>query len=315
MRKRKIMSSTPAYDERMDERFNAEIPDEFEIYDRIGKAYCKVADYKMIGSNAALVTIGVLSYDTYFGADEYIERGLEEFFGDMFNGSDYYFVVDEIFSGLPKYIDEYDIIGDADYSESYETYTVNVKITSSEHDDFADDAYFSASRKIGKKPIKSSYNPYGTDFKWYDEPIVMYIDGENSTFRKYTGNYKGNIVVVQPEYNERTDILSWVVYLNNRKLESFETSYDALDFAQFELVDMYITPIRSSKRVPKRKIVSAIDLRRKQDFVDAYMDAYGVTKTEAFKAFKDCVNRGDESYIDEIISGFNGNSRKSFYED
>lgn len=152
-----IMSATPTYDSRMDDRFDAEIPDEFEIYDRIGKAYCKVADYKMIGTNAALVTIGVLSYDTYFGADEYIERGLEEFFGDMFNGSDYYFVVDEIFSGLPKYMDEYDIIGDADYSESYKTFTVNVKITSSEHDDFADDSYFSASRKIGKKrPVTAS---------------------------------------------------------------------------------------------------------------------------------------------------------------
>lgn len=251
MRKRKIMSSTPAYDERMDERFDAEIPDEFEIYDRIGKAYCKVADYTMIGSNVALATIGIISFDNYFDADEYVERGLGEFFDDIFNGSDYYSVVYEIKRGLPKYMDEYDIIGDADYSESYKTFTVNVKITSSEHDDFADDAYFSASRKIGnKRPVKASVGSSSYDTKLIAKYVKeTYDDSASSRIRSF-----GHMSNAEKYMNRNS-----LIYDSKNKLILFYDMETKEKTPIFKVIPQHSNIKKYGMYAPKEPILEPVD--------------------------------------------------------
>lgn len=63
------------------------------------------------------------------------------------------------------------------------------------------------------------------------------------------------------------------------------------------------------------RVFSAVDLSKKKKFVDAYMNAYDVSQSDALKIFNDCVNRGDNDYIDRMIEGFNQNAKKGFYED
>jgi hypothetical protein len=86
---------------------------------------------------------------------------------------------------------------------------------------------------------------------WKSTDYSIFMNGKKQNFGKYTKDFDGYRVMILPEYNPKIDILSWVVYLfegneEPRKLEAFETSYDAQDFADYEVYEMYIKPITSS---------------------------------------------------------------------
>ena len=50
-------------------------------------------------------------------------------------------------------------------------------------------------------------------------------------------------------------------------------------------------------------------------FVNAYTWSYGTTKAKAKQVYKDCKKDGDIEYIKAIVDGFEGNAKKSFYND
>lgn len=99
----------------------------------------------------------------------------------------------------------------------------------------------------------------------------------------------------------------------NYDIDDYDGFFVKVEISNNETDDSYFSA--SHKIGHGRKVLSAIDLGKKQRFVDAYMNAYGVTKSDAFQIFRDCMNRGDESYIDEIIRVFGGNAKTSFYDD
>ena len=101
-----------------------------------------------------------------------------------------------------------------------------------------------------KKYIKSDSlytNPYYGK-EWGQSKHHIYIDGEYQTFSWYfrnEGNYRVDII---PEYIEKSDTLVWEVsfypltgdLIFPKKVESFETFYDAMDFVDSgEMADMY----------------------------------------------------------------------------
>lgn len=53
----------------------------------------------------------------------------------------------------------------------------------------------------------------------------------------------------------------------------------------------------------------------KRDFVAAYTWMYGSTKKEAETAFRKAAEIADYGYVKEIIACFEGNAKRSFYED
>ena len=176
-----------------------------------------------------------------------------------------------------KYEDQFVFVFDeSDLYDNYFDYTCEGEREADEWFDLYqyDEGSAIVSSKILKHTIRSSYNPYGTDVKWNAELVELYFDNDTHRFYKYTRNYKGNAIVVQPEYNERTDVFGWAVYLNGKRLELFETQYDALDFAQFELVDMYITPVRSSKKVSGKNVTCESDMTFE---TEEYEPAYQVS--------------------------------------
>ena len=129
-------------DPNLDPRFDFEIDDNFEVYDRIGICYCQVIDYVSDGRNAAVATIAVASEDDYFGADQYVESGIEEYFDSMTNGTDYGFNIRSVERVLyePSYFRAYDMQNyddtfNHDYNYNWFIATVEV-FAVSDSDDF-----------------------------------------------------------------------------------------------------------------------------------------------------------------------------------
>ncbi len=190
-----------------------------------------------------------------------------------------------------------------------------------------------SSRKIGKKrPVKASVDSSSYDTKLiakyvketYDDSASARIRsfGHMSNAERYMDrngliyDSKNKLILFRDwDTKETTPIFKVIPQHSNIKKYGMYAPKEPI-LEPVDSCDSVMSSYSDSRKIRRgRKVLSAIDPRRKQDFVDAYMAAYGVTKTEAFKAFTDCVNRGDESYIDEIIRWFKGNSRKSFYED
>ena len=117
-------------------------------------------------------------------------------------------------------------------------------------------------KKFTKRPIKASADG------WQETDYSIFVDGEKQLVSKYTKEYDGYRIMILPEYNRKNDTLSYLVILfegNNepRKLESFETSYDAKDYADNEVYDMYVKSINSSRRpAPKKRTIKASEAEK-----------------------------------------------------
>lgn len=94
-----------------------------------------------------------------------------------------------------------------------------------------------------KRYIKSSTE---NTYTWEESRTELEFDGETSslpTYEKYFGD-SGYMVVVIPEYEERTKILGWQVllfYYNDvvKNFDGFESPQEAKDFADTDLYDFY----------------------------------------------------------------------------
>lgn len=85
-----------------------------------------------------------------------------------------------------------------------------------------------------------SYVRESFDDDWTVSTTSQFYDGERHTLRKYTRELNGHKVLVYPKYNEKLDQIDWTVFLDGEKKEVFETSYDAIDFVDYEAADLYL---------------------------------------------------------------------------
>lgn len=85
-----------------------------------------------------------------------------------------------------------------------------------------------------------SYVRESFDDDWTVSTTSQFYDGERHTLRKYTRELNGHKVLVYPKYNEKLDQIDWTVFLDGEKKEVFETSYDAIDFVDYEVADLYL---------------------------------------------------------------------------
>ena len=128
-----------------------------------------------------------------------------------------------------------------------------------------------------KKPVKSSKSLTVPKSKrksvkastdgWKETDYSVFMDGGRQVMSKYTKDFDGYRIMILPEYNHKTEILSWVVFLFDvdeepRRLESFETAYDAKDFADYEVYEGYVKPINSSKSVKKFGVKASATAKR-----------------------------------------------------
>lgn len=141
IRKTPIKSAYVA-DPNLDPGFDFEIDDNFEIYDRIGICYCQLLDYLSDGRQATVARIAIASEDDYFGADQYVESGIEEYMSSMTNGTDYGYSVISVkrVSSEPSYFSEYNMQNfddtfNPDYNYNWFIATVEIFVVS-EYEDF-----------------------------------------------------------------------------------------------------------------------------------------------------------------------------------
>jgi hypothetical protein len=85
-----------------------------------------------------------------------------------------------------------------------------------------------------------SYKRESFDDDWTVSETSQFYGGERHTLRKYTRDLDGHKILVYPKYNERLDQIDWTVFLDGEKKEVFETSYDAIDFVDYEAADLYL---------------------------------------------------------------------------
>ena len=88
--------------------------------------------------------------------------------------------------------------------------------------------------------IKATTKP-----EWFVTPVRLLIDGEVEDWNSYSRDLKdGWAATVYPSYNPRSEQISWVVTISkgeeNRKLESFEVSYEAQDFVDNEVEEYFL---------------------------------------------------------------------------
>ena len=104
------------YFDDLDDRFSFDLDDEFQIYVRSDLVTCYVIDTTVFGNGAGLsYTIAIpVGEKDFWQMDKWIERGLNEFFDDQTEGSDYTFGISDIdttWSGttipLPDGVDDY----------------------------------------------------------------------------------------------------------------------------------------------------------------------------------------------------------------
>ena len=83
--------------------------------------------------------------------------------------------------------------------------------------------------------------------EWKETEKSLHYDDEDFIWTTYTKEVEGHEIKVETFYDEGRDQVEHWVCLDGKKLESFETVYDAKDFADYELYDLYIKPVGSSK--------------------------------------------------------------------
>jgi len=91
------------------------------------------------------------------------------------------------------------------------------------------------SKTESKRLVKESF-----DDDWTVSTTSQFYDGRKQTLRKFTRELDGHKILVCPKYNEKFDQIDWTVFLDGEKKEVFETSYDAIDFVDYELADLYL---------------------------------------------------------------------------
>ena len=90
--------------------------------------------------------------------------------------------------------------------------------------------------------------------------------------------------------------------------------------------DIFDEGCGSRKKSKKKKIVNqgcgskkitdeSAGVPSESQFVNAYTWSYGTTKAKAKQVYRDCKKDGDIEYIKAIVDGFEGNAKKSFYND
>lgn len=102
------------YFDDLDDRFDFDLEDEFDIYLGADIVPCYVVDSTVFGNGAGLsYTIAIpVGEKDHWQMDEWVERGLEEYFADRTDGSDYTFGInaiekDDYVYGLPNDVDNY----------------------------------------------------------------------------------------------------------------------------------------------------------------------------------------------------------------
>lgn len=100
-----------------------------------------------------------------------------------------------------------------------------------------------------KKYIKSYTNNYFGGARWEELDCDLEIDGETKRYTAYHRDLPdGNGVTILPTYNSKSDFFGYKVMLEYgdlntppKKLEVFETFYDAMDFVDSgEMAEMYL---------------------------------------------------------------------------
>lgn len=189
-------------------------------------------------------------------------------------------------------------------------------------------------RKTPSLPVQSSTRRRSVKASsngWKETDYSVFMDGSKQRMSKYTKEYDGYRVMVRPEYNDKIDILSWVVYLFDiddepKRLEAFETSYDAMDFADYELYDLYVRPINSAchsnssvKSSTRRRSVKTAtyndnsytvyyELYSKGKTLDATYD----TEKQAYDAAVDMLQNGEVQSDIEIRKCYGQDTAKGF---
>ena len=82
----------------LDDRFAYDLADEFEIYVRNDIVPCYAIDSYVFGGGAGLgYTIAIpIGEKDFWDIDRFIQKGLEEYFTEQLDGSDYTWGIDEI---------------------------------------------------------------------------------------------------------------------------------------------------------------------------------------------------------------------------
>lgn len=123
---------------------------------------------------------------------------------------------------------------------------------------------------------------------WRAEDVTIEMDDGQSTWNKYIKDYDGYKIEVVPVYNQKYDQIDWTVYLYRngktvQKLEVFETPYDARDFADYEVYDLYIEGVPTYKNKRSRRVTeSDSDI----------LDKLGITEKE-LQIVKDFCDNGN----------------------
>lgn len=101
-----------------------------------------------------------------------------------------------------------------------------------------------------KKYVKSDSGDF-SNIQWKSQPCT--IHGLNQPSMYYTKDLgDGYYATVRPEYRKKIDVVVWValIYKVNelQYFESFETSYDAKDWVDYESYDMCIKSVTASTK-------------------------------------------------------------------
>lgn len=121
-RKTNVSASNNMYAEGLDGRFAFDMPEDFEIYVGNDRITCYTIDASVIGDGAGVsYTVAIPLNDVHWQSDEWINRGLNEYFSEATDGSDYTYGINTVEQSIGIMSDLPNI--DADY-----WYTAEVEI-------------------------------------------------------------------------------------------------------------------------------------------------------------------------------------------
>lgn len=129
-KKIKSAKSTPSLHQAfdgLDDRFDFDLDDEFEIYVRNDTITCYTIDSKVFGNGAGVsYTVAIpIGEGDFWDIDRFIQRGLEEYLSEQLDGSDYTYGVNEISKDPMFDVDTADIPANVD---TYNLYFADVEI-------------------------------------------------------------------------------------------------------------------------------------------------------------------------------------------
>lgn len=123
----------------LDDRFDFDLDDKFEIYVRNDIITCYTIDSKVFGNGEGIsYTVAIpIGEGDFWDIDRFIQRGLEEYLSEQLGGSDYTYGVNEISKDPDFEVNSWDIPANVD---TYNLYFADVEVypVAPGYDDFED---------------------------------------------------------------------------------------------------------------------------------------------------------------------------------